>query len=71
MNGDSRDDVLHRADTQASSVALSLPEATPADALGSVTSELGSVATIAYTPSSVWDNTLLPFVVYTVSGASW
>lgn len=70
VNGDGKDDVIHRATNQTTSVALAGPAGEPSHALKTVTNVYGGVLTYAYTPSSAWTNTNLPFVVNTVSSVT-
>lgn len=70
VNGDGKDDVIHRATNQTTSVALAGPAGEPTHALKSVTNVYGGTLTYAYTPSSAWTNTNLPFVVNTVTSVT-
>jgi len=67
FNGDGRTDVGR---VHGYGVAFAVAVPSPSDLVSGVTSALGATTTISYTPSSAYRNTLLPFVLQTVSSVT-
>ena len=66
FNGDGMTDIMYLNNTSPYHEKLIYSVASP-DLLISLTNPLGGTTSIAYTPSSAYQNTLLPFILQTVS----
>ncbi|MBP6942300.1 MAG: VCBS repeat-containing protein, partial [Syntrophorhabdaceae bacterium] len=64
FNGDGRTDIFYH--TLSSAWAMRLSDS-GGDLLVSITNGLGGTTSLSYTPSSAYQNTYLPFIVWTVS----
>ena len=69
VNGDGRADIVIGPDGYGQWLVMQAAGPTP-DLITTITNGIGGTSTITYTPSSAYNNTLLPFVLQTVSSIS-
>ena len=69
VSGDGRGDIVLGPNSSGKWFVLQ-PAGPVPDLVNTITNEIGGIYTLSYTPSSAHDNTLLPFILQTVSSIS-